>query len=71
MEDRQLAAARTARDVTQAQYQAGAAYLTDYLDAERTFVAVNQSYLQALTAYWTAVFQLEQAVGANLREGAP
>ncbi|HTR53628.1 MAG TPA: TolC family protein [Kofleriaceae bacterium] len=71
MEDRQLAAARTARDITQTQYQAGAAQLTDYLDAERTFVAVNQAYFQALAAYWTAVFQLEQAVGTNLREAAP
>jgi cobalt-zinc-cadmium efflux system outer membrane protein len=39
----------------------------DYLDAQRTFIAVNQEYLENLASYWAAVFRLEQAVGVDLR----
>jgi cobalt-zinc-cadmium efflux system outer membrane protein len=39
----------------------------DYLDAQRTYIATNVEYLQDLTNYWTAVFQVEQAVGTELR----
>lgn len=66
MEEHQLAAGRTARDITLAKYRAGAAPLTDYLDAERAFVAVHQGYLQALGAYWVAVFQLAQATALDV-----
>ena len=41
--------------------------LIDYLDAQRTYIAVNEEYIQDLTNYWTAVFQLEEAVGMELR----
>jgi len=67
METRLLDRARTARDLVQIQYRKGAASLIDYLDAERTYIAVQVEYLNDLTAYWTAVFQLEQAVGTALR----
>jgi outer membrane protein, heavy metal efflux system len=67
METRLLDRARTARDLVQIQYRKGAASLIDYLDAERTYIAVQVEYLNDLTAYWTAVFQLEQAVGTPLR----
>ena len=40
--------------------------LTDLLDAQRTYIATNVEYIQDLTNYWTAVFQLEQAVGMEL-----
>ena len=40
----------------------------DFLDAQRTYIATNVEYLQDLTNYWTAVFQLEQAVGMELRQ---
>ena len=53
--------------VTQAQYDRGGAQLIDLLDAQRTFIAVNVEYIQDLTNYWTAVFQLEEAVGMELR----
>ena len=46
----------------------GAATLMDFLDAERTYIATNVEYFQDLTAYWTAIFQLEQAVGVELRK---
>ena len=61
-----LAAARTARDIVHLQFTKGSATLMDYLDAERTFIAANQEYYQDLANYWTAVFQLEQAVGGRL-----
>ena len=59
--------AKTARDITRLQYEKGAASLTDFLDAQRTYIATNVEYFQDLTSYWTAVFQLEQAVGAGVR----
>jgi outer membrane protein TolC len=40
----------------------------DYLDAQRTFIAANLEYIQDLTAYWTAVAQLEAAVGMEFRK---
>ncbi|HZZ84313.1 MAG TPA: TolC family protein [Anaeromyxobacteraceae bacterium] len=67
MEGRLLDRARRARDLVQIQYQKGAASLLDYLDAERTFIATQVEYLNDLTALWTSVFQLEQAVGTELR----
>jgi cobalt-zinc-cadmium efflux system outer membrane protein len=62
-----LSSAKTARDITRLQYEKGAASLTDFLDAQRTYIATNVEYFQDLTNYWTAVFQLEQAVGTDLR----
>jgi outer membrane protein, heavy metal efflux system len=67
MESRLLDRARLARDLVRIQYQKGAASLLDYLDAERTHIAVQVEYLDDLSTYWTAVFQLEEAVGADLR----
>ncbi len=67
MEARLLERARTARDLVRIQYQKGAASLLDYLDAERTYIGTQVEYVNDLAAYWTAVFQLEQAVGEELR----
>jgi len=44
-----------------------AASLTDYLDALRTYVATKVEYFGDLTNYWTAVYQLEEAVAVDLR----
>ena len=63
MEATLLGRAKTARDILEKQYRAGNASLMDFLDAERTYISTNIEYLQDLTAYWTALFQLEQAVG--------
>ena len=68
MEKSLLDRAKKARDITEAQFAEGKALLTDYLDAQRTFIATNVEYLQDLQNYWTAVFQLEQAVGMDLRK---
>ncbi|MDB4943751.1 MAG: Heavy metal efflux outer membrane protein CzcC family [Labilithrix sp.] len=61
-----LERARRARDITQVQYTAGSATLTDLLDAQRSYVQVNSGYLDELVRYWTSVFQLEQAIGKEL-----
>jgi len=66
MEGRLLDRAQRARDLTEFQYKKGAASLLDFLDAQRTYIATNIEYLQDLTNYWIAVFQLEQAVGMEL-----
>lgn len=68
METTLLASAKKARDITEFQFNAGAAPLMDFLDAQRTFIATRVEYLQDLTNLWTAVFQIEQAVGLELRK---
>ena len=65
MEGTLLGRAKIARDIVERQYRAGAASLMDFLDAERTYISTNLEYLQDLTGYWTALFQLEQAVGVE------
>jgi cobalt-zinc-cadmium efflux system outer membrane protein len=68
MEGGLLERAKKARDIVEIQFKAGSATLIDYLDAQRTFIATNVEYRQDLTMYWTAIFQLEQAVGMELRK---
>jgi cobalt-zinc-cadmium efflux system outer membrane protein len=62
-----LESAKGAFDIAAAQYDKGAASLTDYLDALRTYIATRNEYFGDLANYWTAVFQLEAAVGKDLR----
>jgi cobalt-zinc-cadmium efflux system outer membrane protein len=62
-----LESAKGAFDIAAAQYDKGAATLTDYLDALRTYIATKNEYFGDLTNYWTAVYQLEAAVGKDLR----
>ena len=50
------------------QYDHGAASLIDLLFAERQFIQTEQEYLQAQTDYWTAAFQIEQALGPGAAE---
>lgn len=63
-----LRSAKTARDITRTQYERGAGTLMDLLDAQRTYIATSVEYIQDLTSYWTAVSQLEQAVGMEFRQ---
>jgi cobalt-zinc-cadmium efflux system outer membrane protein len=58
-----LESAKGAFDIATAQYDKGAASLTDYLDALRTYIATKNEYFGDLATYWTSVFQLEAAVG--------
>ena len=64
-EHRLVPRARTARESVQAQYARGTASLVDFLDAQRTHLTAQLDSLAALGAFWTAVFQLEQAVGTS------
>jgi len=68
MESVLLASARRAVDITKIQWIDGKAKLTDYLDARQAFIQTNVEYLGDLTNYWTAVSQLEAAVGTDLRK---
>ena len=45
----------------------GAASLLEFLDAQRSFILTTVEYLNDLSDYWIAVFQLERAVGTELR----
>ncbi|HWZ93045.1 MAG TPA: TolC family protein, partial [Polyangiaceae bacterium] len=62
-----LESAKGAFDIVATQYDKGAANLTDYLDALRTYIATRNEYFGDLTNYWTAISQLEAAVGKELR----
>jgi outer membrane protein, heavy metal efflux system len=61
-----LERARRALEITQVQFTAGSATLTDLLDAQRSYVAVNSGYQAELVNYWSAVFLVEQAVGKEI-----
>ncbi len=61
-----LERAKRARDITQVQYNAGSATLTDLLDAQRSWALVSRGYVDELVNYWTSAFLLEQAVGKEL-----
>jgi cobalt-zinc-cadmium efflux system outer membrane protein len=71
MQARLLDRAARTRNLVAIQYEKGAASLLELLDAERTYIAVNQEYLQDLANYWIALFQLDQAIGGNLVESSP
>jgi cobalt-zinc-cadmium efflux system outer membrane protein len=64
-EQKLLPRSRDARSLVQIQYDKGAASLLDYLDAQRTHITNEIDYLTSLATFWTAVFQLEQAVGTS------
>jgi cobalt-zinc-cadmium efflux system outer membrane protein len=67
MEDGQLlATARQAKDDIQLLYEKGSAQLTDYLLALATYITTNIEYLNDVAGYWTALFELEQALGKEL-----
>src|SRR5579862_896444 len=60
-----LKQAQDSRDISEYAYKRGAASLLDFLDAQRSYRAVQLAYRQALAAYMTAVEQLKQAVGTR------
>jgi cobalt-zinc-cadmium efflux system outer membrane protein len=66
MQGRILERSRTARDLVQVQYEKGAASLLELLDAQRTYNLVHAEYVLDLQLYWTALAQLEAAVGKEL-----
>ncbi len=62
-----LQSARGAFEIVGTQYEKGAASLTDYLDALRTYIATQNEYFGDLASYWTSVYQLEAALGKDLQ----
>jgi cobalt-zinc-cadmium efflux system outer membrane protein len=60
-----LKQAQDSRDISEYAYKRGAASLLDYLDAERSYRAVELAYRQALGAYMTALEQLKEAEGTR------
>ena len=55
--------AREARDIVLASYQAGAATLIDYLDAQRALREAQRVQNRALFDYRVSLFELEAALG--------
>ena len=64
-----LAQAKLTRDLQSLRYQKGAASLLEYLDAQRVYITSSQEYFQSLANYWTASFQLQQALGVIGEDG--
>jgi len=60
-----LKQAEDSRDISQYAYQRGAASLLDYLDAERSYRAIELAYRQSLASYMAALEQLREAVGTR------
>lgn len=63
-----LQSAKAALDITRLQYEKGAASLSDFLLALQTYIATKVEYFGDLTTYWTAVYQLEEATGAEVHQ---
>ncbi len=63
LRDTYLPKAQKARETVEFAYRRGGASLIDFLDAQRTYRETSLEYLRVLGNYWTAVYQLETAVG--------
>ncbi|MEO6966361.1 MAG: TolC family protein [Acidobacteriaceae bacterium] len=57
--------AQQSRDISEYAYRHGGASLLDFLDAERSYRAVQIGYRQALASYLLALEQLREAVGTR------
>jgi outer membrane protein, heavy metal efflux system len=60
-----LEVAQKDRDISEYAYRHGAASLLDFLDAERSYRAIQLAYRQALASYLLALEQLREAVGVR------
>jgi cobalt-zinc-cadmium efflux system outer membrane protein len=60
-----LEIAQKDRDISEYAYRHGAASLLDFLDAERSYRAIQLAYRQALASYLLALEQLREAVGVR------
>jgi cobalt-zinc-cadmium efflux system outer membrane protein len=60
-----LKQAQDSRDISEYAYKRGAASLLDYLDAERSYRAIQLAYRQSLASYMLALEQLRGAVGTR------
>ena len=60
-----LEISRRSREISEYAYRRGALSLFDFLDAERSYRAIQVGYRQALADYLRAVEQVRQAVGSR------
>ncbi len=65
-EETYLSQAKESLDIQNYSFQHGAASILDFLDAERTYRAIQLAYRQQLAAYLTNLAQLEASVGVPL-----
>ena len=59
--------ARTTVAIVERAYERGGATILDLLDAARTSRTIQQNYIEALYDYQHHLFQLESAVGQEIR----
>lgn len=62
-----LRQADESREIQLGAYQEGAAELITLIDAQRTRTEVRANYYRAIFDYYTSIFQLELATGADIR----
>ena len=63
-EETYLTQAKESLDIEEFSFRNGAASILDFLDAERTYRALELAYRQQLAIYLSNLAQLEAAVGA-------
>jgi len=66
LQDTYLPKAQRARETVAYAYRHGGLSLLDFLDAERTYRETVIEHLRTLAGYWTALYELEAAVGGEL-----
>lgn len=66
LHDTYLPIAQRVRETVEFAYRRGGLSLLDFLDAERSYRQSALEYFRSLGDYWTAVYQLESAVGGSL-----
>jgi cobalt-zinc-cadmium efflux system outer membrane protein len=60
-----LKQAQDSRDISEYAYKRGGASLLDFLDAERSYRAIQLAYRESLASYMIALEGLKQAVGTR------
>lgn len=68
LRDTYLPKAQRARDTVEFAYRRGGLSLIDFLDAQRAYRETSVEYVRSLGNYWTAVYQLESAVGGSVEQ---
>ena len=63
LRDSYLPKALQARQTVEFAYRRGGVSLLDFLDAQRTYREIALEHLRALGNFWSALYQLETAVG--------
>ena len=63
LRDSYLPKAQQARQTVEFAYRRGGVSLLDFLDAQRTYCEIALEHLRALGNFWSALYQLETAVG--------